>query len=801
MLKWAALCLILLLAFGLRVYLLGDKNVWWDEGWSVWVAKTDLLTIAHRTANDVHPPLYFWLLHYWMKLVGDEEYALRFLSVVWGTLAIPILYRLGKRLVNQQVGFIAALLFAVARLHLAWSQETRMHSMVTFLILVSFYLLVRLYTDQRIRTLLLYILATTGSLLTFYLALSIPIVQNLFVLISLPGLRSRRSFLIRWVVSQVAVVTLFATWALWAFDLRHFDYSVSTYELYPLSFAWFFCTYWLIIGLGISTHVGRYGWLPLLFPLIGLIGIVGLPLAHRRGLPGQRDKGGHHGALEGWKISLLLSFPVLFPLLVILAVSLPHELAFIPRIEARYLLQAVPFFLLILASTAAIVARKSRLLALIVILTLLIGSSYSLREHYQGRYLRDDLQTAMRVLAAYLQPDDAVLMVSGNQYPIFLYYYERARAGRPWPEVDFIPRGALQVTAENVDEQVAPLLRGHHRAWLILFYGGWQDPQYLVEKWLDSHRNKALMVPVGGNRISLYTEDLVEPTVSLSKVAPQYRLDEVPFAAGRLQLLGYDLSTNQYRAADVIHLGLYWRLRGAATIGVDLVHESGHVLTSRVLDFAPIEGSDREQIIRQQLHFSVFSRTPAGTYHFEMYPLPEAGGSEDRFAFGRLTIRTQPLPTVRGIPHHQQANLDGKVVLLGYGLTTKSGASPTKVNLGDVLCLDLYWQAQVKPQEDYTVFTHLLGETYNPSNGSIIWGQHDSQPLQGGYPTTQWFIGVPILDRHCLKIDPGAPPGPYRLEVGMYLLRTGERLSVVGEEEDRILLDGMVTIAPMPGGQ
>ena len=58
--------IVLLLAFALRVYKLGDQNVWWDEGFSVWVARHDLGTLTTIAAGDTHPPLYYWLLHPWM---------------------------------------------------------------------------------------------------------------------------------------------------------------------------------------------------------------------------------------------------------------------------------------------------------------------------------------------------------------------------------------------------------------------------------------------------------------------------------------------------------------------------------------------------------------------------------------------------------------------------------------------------------------------------------------------------------------------------------------------------------------
>jgi predicted membrane-bound mannosyltransferase len=94
----AAIIGVIWLAFGLRLLSLADANIWWDEGWSVWLARQSVLGIARGTAADVHPPLYYWLLHAWQALAGESEFAVRFLSVAAGTLTVVALWYLGRLL-------------------------------------------------------------------------------------------------------------------------------------------------------------------------------------------------------------------------------------------------------------------------------------------------------------------------------------------------------------------------------------------------------------------------------------------------------------------------------------------------------------------------------------------------------------------------------------------------------------------------------------------------------------------------------------------------------------------------------
>ena len=111
---------------------------------------------------------------------------------------------------------------------------------------------------------------------------------------------------------------------------------------------------------------------------------------------------------------------------------------------------------------------------------------------------------------------------------------------------------------------------------------------------------------------------------------------------------------------------------------------------------------------------------------------------------------------------------------------------------GEAIHLVLHWEALSPMDTSYVVFTHLLGQEYNPQRGNFIWGQVDSLPLGGSYPTTGWAPGERVADEYWILIDPQAPPGDYELEVGMYEPATGVRLPVFDAQGvalgDRILL-------------
>ena len=138
------LLVILLLAFGLRLYRLGDQSIWWDEGHAIWAARQGLAQAAGITARDVHPPLYLWMLSIWMRAAGESEFAVRYLSLIGGVLTVAVTFVAARRLIGRRAALLATLLIAAARFHIWWSQEARMYVWAAFACLLSTLFMLRL---------------------------------------------------------------------------------------------------------------------------------------------------------------------------------------------------------------------------------------------------------------------------------------------------------------------------------------------------------------------------------------------------------------------------------------------------------------------------------------------------------------------------------------------------------------------------------------------------------------------------------------------------------------------------------
>lgn len=137
----------------LRFAALGAKTLWLDEAFSLWVARHDLPTLfAWLTQIDHHPPLYYALLHFWVRWFGDSAEAIRSLSALTSTLAIPVFAwgtrRLAGAQVGAQVGMVAALLLAISPFHLRYAQETRMYGVLTLAVALLLLAVAYVITDR-----------------------------------------------------------------------------------------------------------------------------------------------------------------------------------------------------------------------------------------------------------------------------------------------------------------------------------------------------------------------------------------------------------------------------------------------------------------------------------------------------------------------------------------------------------------------------------------------------------------------------------------------------------------------------
>jgi len=118
---------IVLLAFGLRLFHLGSQELRGDEAFSYLFARrpaADIIPALIR-GGDPHSPLHYLLLHGWMRLTGDSEFSMRYISLIPSVLIVPLLFQLGRRLGGRRLGMLAAFWVAISQSQIWLAQDVR----------------------------------------------------------------------------------------------------------------------------------------------------------------------------------------------------------------------------------------------------------------------------------------------------------------------------------------------------------------------------------------------------------------------------------------------------------------------------------------------------------------------------------------------------------------------------------------------------------------------------------------------------------------------------------------------------
>ena len=182
--------LTLVLAWALRLYQLGADSLWGDEIFTATQSPLPALQLLRWTAGDIHPPGYYLIVGRladwsgWAHLPPSvlTDWLWRFPSVVAGTLAVAVTYRLGTDLLGRRVGLAGALLLAVSPVAIQYSQEARMHGLFLLGVVLSTWALARaLARPGQWGWWLAYALATALSLYTVYLAFVVLAAQGAWV--------------------------------------------------------------------------------------------------------------------------------------------------------------------------------------------------------------------------------------------------------------------------------------------------------------------------------------------------------------------------------------------------------------------------------------------------------------------------------------------------------------------------------------------------------------------------------------------------------------------------------------------
>ena len=777
----SAALLSLLLAFGLRLYRLGYQSIWWDEGYSIGISSKSLSDIVSTTATDIHPPFYYWLLHFWLPIVGKSEFSARFLSLVFGVLIVALAYRLGLRLLGHNGAFLVAFLTAISPFLITYSQETRMYTLETLLGLASVYFLAELLMRQwsppdrqGIPSGLLwggYELVVALALYTDYRAAIMLVFENLFVgawalfglvrgstgrpyagvgraqEVTIHGSRNNQRaisrFILVWTLAQIVVVVLYLPWL--SIAIRQVRGWGFVGVVAAPSLKIMLSQLWSAFNIGVPVHPSAFppsNFVPYLwFGVAVLVGFIVIALLQKR----EAEQGDY------WKEALLLCYLVI-PLVAFLVV-----MRFRPFFHPRYMLFALPSYLLLLALALNAIWRWWRLLVALSLGVVLAGFGVGIHSYFfDPAFAKDDARSTAQFLAEEAKAEDLILW--DPEYPLQYYYRGAALAEH------------VQISLDSTAEELQHLARGRTRVFWVTWdphtFDLWQMVPFLLER----NGRKTGEAVFSGFKVRWYelsqgpflsVEDLQATNVNFGdKIA----LTGVAF--------GGEKEGPQVESGEACWVMLRWKclrqLKDNLKFYVHIYDKGGRLVGQ---DDGLLFNGDGWKTPHWKEGDTTYS---FATSQIELGAIPGDCSIEVGVyvaeTLQRLSIGAVGRPDIIGslqvLPSSIQLAVEslqiksplsarfGDIELLGYDQEL------SQVGQGDYLSVTLFWHATQQPQHDLFV---VIGLT--DGRGAVA--EEFRLPVSASYPTSKWRSGEAIGEHYDLPIPANLPGGEWRLRIGL----------------------------------
>jgi mannosyltransferase len=380
-------------AAAFALYDLGDKSLWYDETFTIGTVDRPLGDALWRISHwELNQSPFYLLTLGWHRL-GDGEVFLRLPAAAFTVATVPLVFVLGRRLLDPWAGAIAAAVFAGHGLVVEWSQQVRGYSMATFLIVVATLLLLRAVDRP----------SSTGRIVAYSLVAAVAAYAHLLnvLVIAAHGLwlLAARPVPVR--VLRIAVPTLAVLGAPLAVH-------VLTRQGDPL--------YW--VGEPTGRNVAGE-----------LADVAGGGVRHLVVLGGLAVL----GALAVWRRTVLPVLWLAVPVLVVLASTFTVK----PLLVSRFLIMVVPALAFLVAAG---VRRLPPIGAGVAVAALALVSAAGVRDWHDTPE-RENWRDAVAYQASARLPDDDVI-TQPSTAAFAVRYYD--------PDVDILRQAELESAGERL---------------------------------------------------------------------------------------------------------------------------------------------------------------------------------------------------------------------------------------------------------------------------------------------------------------------------------------------------------------
>ncbi|GDX62897.1 membrane protein [Candidatus Saccharibacteria bacterium] len=179
------------------------------------LASRSPLDIWLGSARDVHPPLYYEILHFWTEIFGNSVLSVRSLSLVAGIVVVWLGYQIAFMISKKRnVALLAGLLLSLNPFLIRYSQEVRMYGILGVFLLIAIIGLIKVSKDSKDWFgYVLYVIGVSAGLYTHYFTAMVVIAFWIYI-VSIYFIKNKIMLITnwRWWLANILALLIFLPW-------------------------------------------------------------------------------------------------------------------------------------------------------------------------------------------------------------------------------------------------------------------------------------------------------------------------------------------------------------------------------------------------------------------------------------------------------------------------------------------------------------------------------------------------------------------------------------------------------------
>lgn len=224
-----------------------DNSFWADEGYSISLAKMSIADMINATANDVHPPLHYFLIQLMYHIFGNKGFAYHLSGFIPYVFLLIIICSYIRKRFGMLTAFFMVTMCSLMKEAVRYNVEARMYSMGALFVLLAFLTLYEIIKRNYLRDWMIFVIVSLAAAYTHYYAL---VAVAFFYLALIPLTYRDRGKRRRTIMAYIITVIAYLPWL--SILIKSFESTADSWWLNEIptireAFLYLFDTKWLSI--------------------------------------------------------------------------------------------------------------------------------------------------------------------------------------------------------------------------------------------------------------------------------------------------------------------------------------------------------------------------------------------------------------------------------------------------------------------------------------------------------------------------------------------------------------------------